>query len=179
MHAFARLYEAIDATTSTQAKVDAIAAYLRAADPEDAAWALFFLTGQRFKRLVPVRSLCDWAIEIAGIPGWLFDESYGSVGDLAELISLVIDGVDFAAPDEPEIGSRDPRAARDLFARPASIPASIPITLADHARAVIALRDLPEDVQRARVLAMWKRLDRTGVLLLGKMITGQINEFHA
>lgn len=176
MRAFAQLYEAIDATTSTQAKVEAIAGYLGTAPPDDAAWALFFLTGQRFKRLVPVRLLASWAMEIADVPGWLFEECYGSVGDLAELISLLIEGIDFEVPAEPEvIGSRDPRVARELFAPTTTqAPPPPPSTLSEHARAVLALRDFPEDVARARVLAMWKRLDRTGVLLLSKMVTGEM-----
>ena len=140
MHGFARLYEAIDSTTSTQAKVEAIAEYLRSADPEDAAWALFFLTGRRFKRLVPVRLLCRWAIEIARIPDWLFEESYGAVGDLAELVSLLIEGVPLEVPAEPAIGSRDPRVARELFAAEAAPAAPVlPTTLAEHARAASAI----------------------------------------
>ena len=73
MHAFARLYDEIDATTGTLAKVDAMARYFASATPEDAAWALFFLKGQRFKRVMPVRALARWAMEIARIPDWLFD----------------------------------------------------------------------------------------------------------
>jgi DNA ligase-1 len=42
MRQFSQLYESIDATTSTNAKVAAIADYLRSVPPEDAAWAIFF-----------------------------------------------------------------------------------------------------------------------------------------
>lgn len=179
MHAFARLYERLDATTSTQAKVDAMAAYFAGAPGEDAAWALFFLTGRRFKRIVPVRAMADWAMEIAEVPGWLFEECYGAVGDLAELIALLVAGVPFVVPPEPTDlarASRDPRAARDLFEGGSEPPPPFerPHTLAEHARAVLALRDLPEPAQRARVLALWRPLDRTELMLVTKMITGEL-----
>ena len=57
MRLFAELYERLDRTTSTNAKVAALAAYFAEAPAEDAAWALFFLTGQRLKRLLPSASL--------------------------------------------------------------------------------------------------------------------------
>src|SRR5262245_22309433 len=44
---FARLYDAIDRTTSTNAKVAAMVEYFAAAPAADAAWAVFFLTGRR------------------------------------------------------------------------------------------------------------------------------------
>jgi DNA ligase 1 len=42
MKRFAQLYDDIDRTTSTNAKVAAIAVYLAEVPPADAAWALFF-----------------------------------------------------------------------------------------------------------------------------------------
>ena len=55
MKQFARLYSAIDSTTSTNAKVSAMADYFASAQPADAAWAVYFLSGGRPKRLIPVR----------------------------------------------------------------------------------------------------------------------------
>ena len=49
MRRFADLYDALDATTSTNAKVAAMRAYFAQAPPADAAWAVFFLTGARLK----------------------------------------------------------------------------------------------------------------------------------
>ena len=53
MQRFAALFDAIDRTTSTNAKVAAMASYFATAPPADAAWAVFFLTGRRLKRLLP------------------------------------------------------------------------------------------------------------------------------
>ena len=90
MREFARLYTALDETTATGEKVEALAAYFGSAPAADAAWAVHFLTGRRPKRLVSSVKLAAWAGEAAGIPPWLFDESYAAVGDLAETITLLL-----------------------------------------------------------------------------------------
>ena len=90
MKAFAELYDAIDRTTATQGKVAALVAYFRDAPADDAAWAVSFLVGRRPKRLVRSADLRQWAAESAGIPDWLFEESYAQAGDLAETISLLV-----------------------------------------------------------------------------------------
>ena len=90
MKAFAALYRELDATTSSLAKQAALQRYLRAAAPRDSAWAVYFLAGGRPRQLVPTRLLRLLAQEAAGLPEWLFDESYEAVGDLAETISLLL-----------------------------------------------------------------------------------------
>lgn len=90
MKAFAALYDAIDASTATTAKVAALAAYFRAAPPADAAWAVAFLVGRRPKRLVKAPDLRAWAGEAAAVPPWLFEECYAQAGDLAETITLLV-----------------------------------------------------------------------------------------
>src|SRR5262249_18466960 len=80
MKRFADLFDAIDRTTSTLAKVAAMATYFREAPPGDAAWAVFFLTGRRLKRLLPYASLHQWALAATGVHGWLLDECYALVG---------------------------------------------------------------------------------------------------
>ena len=94
MRRFARLYTALDETTRTNDKVAAMAAYFGAAPAADAAWAVWFLSGGRFRRLVPVRRLASWAMDAADVPEWLFDECYHAVGDLAETIALLLPPVD-------------------------------------------------------------------------------------
>ena len=90
MKAFAELYDAIDRTTATQGKVAALVDYFRDAPLGDAAWAISFLVGRRPKRLIKSADLRMWAAEAAGIPDWLFEESYAQAGDLAETISLLV-----------------------------------------------------------------------------------------
>ena len=90
MKAFAALYRELDATTSSLAKQAALQHYFLSADPADAAWAVYFLAGGKPRQLVPIKSLRSLAREAAGLPEWLFDESYDAVGDLAEAIALLL-----------------------------------------------------------------------------------------
>jgi DNA ligase-1 len=147
---FAATYEALDRTTSTNEKVAALVAYFSSAPPADAAWAVWFLTGRRLKRFLQGRLLAGWAMEEAGIPGWLFEESYASVGDLAETISLVLDGRGEAeaAPDLP--------LSRWLEER------------------LLPLRSLPEDEQRREVTGWWQGLPRWETFVLNKLLTGEL-----
>ena len=90
MKQFAALYRALDASTSNLAKQAALQRYLQDAAPADAAWAVYFLAGGKPRQLVPTKLLRLLAQEAAGLPEWLFDESYEAVGDLAETISLLL-----------------------------------------------------------------------------------------
>ncbi len=90
MREFAALYRAIDETTKTNRKLEAMRDHFRSAASDDAAWAVFFLSGERFKRAVSFKTLRQWATTASGISDWLFEESYNWVGDLAETISLVV-----------------------------------------------------------------------------------------
>lgn len=90
MKAFAALYRELDATTSSLAKQAALQRYLRLVPAKDAAWAVYFLAGGKPRQLVPNKLLRLLAQEAAGLPEWLFDESYEAVGDLAETIALLL-----------------------------------------------------------------------------------------
>ncbi len=90
MKRFAGLFAALDGTTSTNAKVAALAAYFADAPEQDRLWTVALLSGRRPKRAVTTTQLRQWAAEQAGIPLWLFEESYPVVGDLAETIALIL-----------------------------------------------------------------------------------------
>ena len=65
-----------------------MAAYFANAPHADAAWAVFFLTGRRLKRLVPYAAIGDWALAATGLEPWLLQECYSVVGDGAETAAL-------------------------------------------------------------------------------------------
>jgi DNA ligase-1 len=90
MKRFAQLFAELDESTSTEAKVEAMARYFRAADPRDAAWAVYFLAGGKPRQVVRTRELRAFALAASGLPEWLFEESYQAVGDLAETIALLL-----------------------------------------------------------------------------------------
>lgn len=150
MKRFATLYEALDRTTSTNEKVAALVSYFSLAPPEDAAWAVWFLTGRRLKRFLGGRLLAGWAMEEAGVPDWLFEESYSSVGDLAETISLVLDGRG-ETEEAPELALSRWMAER-----------------------LLPLRGRPEEEQRREVTAWWRGLPRWETFVLNKLLTGEL-----
>ena len=90
MQLFTQLYTALDETNRTGEKVAALVRYFAAAPAEDAAWALYFLTGRRFKRVISATLLRTWVAEEAGLPRWLVEESYDAVGDVAETLALLL-----------------------------------------------------------------------------------------
>ncbi|HEY0747303.1 MAG TPA: ATP-dependent DNA ligase [Steroidobacteraceae bacterium] len=90
MRRFSKLFESLDTTTSTLAKIDAMRAYFETAEPADAAWAVYVMIGRRARRIVGPALLRRWLLEEAHLPEWLIDETYASVGDLAETIALLV-----------------------------------------------------------------------------------------
>lgn len=90
MKAFSELYQTLDQTTSTNAKVAAMSVYFAEASARDAAWAVYFLSGRRLKRLVGAARLREWVIDLSELPAWLVEDTYASVGDLAETIALLL-----------------------------------------------------------------------------------------
>jgi len=145
MKAFAALYLRLDATTSSNAKLDALRDYFAQAPAEDAAWAVYFLAGGRPRQLVPTRVLRELATELAELPEWLFEESYQAVGDLAETISLLL--------PENSHGSDEGLAH----------------WVETH---LLPLRGLPPDVIHQRLPPLWAQLDRPSLMLCLKLITG-------
>ncbi|MCI5064100.1 ATP-dependent DNA ligase [bacterium] len=90
MKAFAELFRALDETTRTKEKVAALTRYFRTAQPRDASWALFFLTGEKLSRAVSSSLLKEWVSERTTLPLWMVEECYDSVGDLAETLALLL-----------------------------------------------------------------------------------------
>jgi len=91
MQRFTRLFQELDRTTKTSVRRAALARYFASAPPEDATWALRFLTGGRIRRAVSSGRLRAWAAERTGHPAWLVGECHGHVGDLAEALALLLD----------------------------------------------------------------------------------------
>jgi ATP-dependent DNA ligase len=145
MEAFARLYAELDATTSTNAKLDALKRYFAVAAPADAAWAAYFLAGGRPRQTVPARVLRQIATERAGIDEWLFEECYQAVGDLAETIAHVL---------PPPRRQTDAGLAEWIEQR------------------LLPLRGMPPDAIGERLAGFFDELDWAGRFLLLKLIGG-------
>lgn len=145
MKAFATLYAELDATTSSNAKLAALQGYFSQAEPADAAWAVYFLSGGRPRQLVPTRLLRELTIGLSGLPEWLFEESYQAVGDLAETVSLVL----------PE-SEHSSEAGLAWWMEHELLP----------------LRGLPPEELAQRLPPLWVQLDRQSLMVCLKLITG-------
>ena len=90
MQNFAELIHRLDQSTKTGDKLDALAWFFRHASNSDSVWVIAIFSHRRPKRQVSTKQLRTWCQEKAGIPDWLFEESYQAVGDLAETIALLL-----------------------------------------------------------------------------------------
>jgi DNA ligase 1 len=145
MKRFSRLFSELDATTSTNEKVEALTRYFDEAPARDAAWAVYFLAGGKPRQVVKTASLVSLACYLAQIDDWLFDECYQQVGDLAETIALVL-----PRGNEPS----DVGLAEWVEDR------------------LLPLRGLPDEEVARRVGTWWWELDTLGRFLLTKLVGG-------
>jgi len=150
MRRFAALFETLDTTTSTLAKLDAMRSYFEAAEPADAAWAVYVMMGRRVKRSVGPALLRTWLREEVDLPGWLIDETYASVGDLAETIALLV-------PKDAEQSN--------------ALELSLSEWLTTRIR---PLAELDEPEKRSRVVGWWHELPYLECFLVNKMLTGSL-----
>ena len=145
MKAFANLYAKLDATTSSNAKLAAMQDYLLAAAPEDAAWAVYFLSGGRPRQLVPTKLLRELTLTVSNLPQWLFEECYQAAGDLAETMTLLL-------PKSPHTSDE-----------------SLTVWVE---KQLLPLRGLPAEVLMAQLLPLLNQLDQQSQLVAIKLITG-------
>jgi DNA ligase 1 len=90
MKSFAALVTKLGRSTKTNDKLDALVEYFATANDKDKVWVIAIFSGRRPRRSVSGSLLANWCVELAGLPFWLFEESYHTVGDLAETIALLL-----------------------------------------------------------------------------------------
>ena len=90
MKLFAALVTKLGTSTKTNDKLDALVEYFSAAHDKDKVWVIAIFSGRRPRRSVSGTQLATWCVELCGLPFWLFEESYHTVGDLAETIALLL-----------------------------------------------------------------------------------------
>ncbi len=145
MKNFAELYQKLDRTTKTNEKINSLVEYFEISEPEDSIWAVNFLIGRKPKQLIPTRKLKEWSAELANIPDWLFDESYNSVGDLAETITLLLPLAD---------GSNNKPLHKWIE------------------EVLLPLKNEREEIQKAKMISSWNVMNNNERFVWNKLITG-------
>jgi len=144
MKFFSQLISSLESTNKTNAKIEAIIQYLEIAPDTDKLWFLALFTGKRPKRPVNTNFLKQWALEITQLPEWLFVESYSSVGDLGETLSLIL------PPAEHRIDK----------------------SLTQWMNELIDLKDKSDEEKKNFVIESWGGLDYTERFIFNKLIGG-------
>ncbi len=144
MEKFANLIHELEISNKTNDKVDAIVRYLQVADDRDKVWLIALFTGKRPKRPVKAGLMKQWALELTGLPEWLFLECYSSVGDLGETLSLIL------PPPDKKLSK----------------------SLSTWMTELIALQDQPDEVKKQYVVHAWSGLTTAERLIFNKLIGG-------
>jgi len=146
---FSQLFLALERSTGTRAKKQLLKDYFRDRPDADAAWALYFLSGRRPKRLLPPSLLRPWVAEEADLPLWLLEEAYHHVGDLAETTALLLPSV----------------SGTDVTTEPGPLSHFVPTRL-------LSLEGLPAEEQRESLRSTWALLRPEERLVFHKLLTG-------
>lgn len=144
MKLFSELFQRLDQSNKTSDKISALKDFFYHASDADRIWALAFFTHRRPKRQVNTRQLRNWCCEKAGIADWLFEESYQSVGDLAETIALLLPATNLA---------------QDM-------------SLAFWTEYLAAMNGEDEDTKREKIFWAWDQMDKDERFIFNKIITG-------
>jgi DNA ligase-1 len=135
-------------STKTTAKLNAIQDYFLAAPDDDKIWVIALFTGRRPKRSVNAALLRQMCMEAANIAPWLFEESYHTVGDLAETISLLI--------PETQIDTEDLEEH----------------TLSYYLKTLAAISKKDDEEKIAFVRTAWSEMNRSEIFVFNKLMTG-------
>ncbi len=147
MKQFAALVQLLATNTKTTAKLNAIQHYFNTAHEKDKIWVVALFTGRRPKSLIKTALLRLWCMELANMPPWLFEESYHTVGDLAETIALLL----------PEPINETTGTAQ---------------TLSYYLNKLLQLEKQPDAEKQLFITESWKQMDVTEKFVFNKLITG-------
>ncbi|HSC38718.1 MAG TPA: hypothetical protein VLD19_12635, partial [Chitinophagaceae bacterium] len=145
MKQFAALVKILGESTKTNDKLDALADYFATANDKDKVWVIAIFSGRRPKRAVNATQLATWCTEIIGLPGWLFEECYHTVGDLAETIALLL-------PEHEVIQAAEP--------------------LHFYIEKLQSIEKESEAVKKQFITDSWKPMSREECFVFNKLITG-------
>lgn len=144
MKEFATLIYGLDSTNKVSHKQTHIHRFFDEASELDKLWMLALFMGKKPKRSVKTTLLRSWALEITQLPEWLFLESYASVGDLGETLSLIL--------PEPEY--------------------TLELPLHEWMNKIISLKDQSDEEKKKFVLYAWRGLTHIERFIFNKLLGG-------
>jgi len=145
MKQFAELVGTLGTGSKTNAKLDALVQYFENAEDRDKVWVIAIFSGRKPKRVVSSSFLINICIEITGYPAWLFEESYHTVGDLGETLSLLV-----------------PEGKTEASGFPLSY----------YLKKLIELDGAGDEEKKNFILESWKGMSRNEMFVFNKLITG-------
>ena len=143
---FAELVAELSTSTKTNDKLQSLVDYFATAPDADKVWVIAIFSGRRPRRAVNSRLMRDWCIEIVGIPEWLFDESYHTVGDLSETLALLL----------PESKNSN----------------QINKDLSHYLKEFISIEKQDESIKKKFIVESWKSMNQDERFVFNKLITG-------
>jgi DNA ligase 1 len=145
MRLFAELVFRLGTSTKTNDKLEALETYFAEAGDPDKVWVIALFSGRKPKRTVNASQLQEWCREITGLPAWLFEESYHTVGDLAETIALLL---------------------------PEGVSGTNDYSLAYYLQQLVKIGSEAEEVKKDFVLRCWGQMNKEERFVFNKLITG-------
>jgi DNA ligase-1 len=143
---FAELVLSLGSSTKTNDKLEALVRYFSEAENKDKVWVIAIFSGRRPKRAVNTTQLATYCIEEAALPFWLFEESYHTVGDLAETIALLL-------PESEKIAEE-----------------SMPLHY--YIEQLKKIEKESEEDRKQFILDSWRRMNHAERFVFNKLITG-------
>jgi DNA ligase-1 len=146
---FASLVNILGTSTKNTEKLNALQHYFSTASDKDKVWVIAIFSGRRPKRIINSTILQQWCVELIDLPLWLFEESYHTVGDLAETIALLL-----------------PPPATPLT------PKGELHTLSFYLEQFIVLEKAEEAIKKEFIITTWLQLNQKERFVFNKLITG-------
>jgi len=173
--AFAQLIHLLGISTKTNDKLDALINYFANADDKDKVWTIAMFSGRKPKRFVSPAQLRQWCTELTGLPQWLFNECYHTVGDLSETIALLLPPEMALTGDYGEAGSASGLTANEPEVINENAPASTEgniKTLSWYLEQFIALASQEEIFRKKFIIESWNELEPVERFVFNKLISG-------
>src|SRR4029079_2104423 len=146
MKEFATLITKLGTSTKTNEKLEALSHYFTTANDADKVWVIALFSGRRQKRMISSGFLSLWCMEVAELPAWLFEESYHTVGELAETIALLL-------PETTTNNSPDQSLSYFLLS-------------------FIKMEKVEEKIKKDFIISSWMQMNKNERFVFNKLLTG-------